>query len=68
MINNIKDIRTKKGKTQEELARQLNISLRSYQYIENSKQLPNVLTALKLAKLLNTRAENLYTIEQCDWI
>lgn len=49
--------------TQEELARILNISLRSYQNIENDKQIPNVITTLKLAKLLNTTVENLYILD-----
>ena len=63
LINNIKKIRVENNKTQEELARILNISLRSYQNIENNKQTPNVITALKLAKILNTKVEKLYTIE-----
>lgn len=63
MINNIKKIRIHNNKTQEELARMLDISLRSYQNIENNKQIPNVVTALKLAKILNTIVENLYIID-----
>lgn len=60
LINNIKKIRMENNKTQEELARMLDISLRSYQNIEKNKQIPNVITALKLAKILNTTVENLY--------
>jgi len=63
LINNIKKIRIHNNKTQEELARMLDISLRSYQNIENNKQIPNVVTALKLAKILNTIVENLYIID-----
>lgn len=60
LINNIKKIRIQNNKTQEELARKLDISLRSYQNIENNIQTPSVITALKLAKILNTTVENLY--------
>lgn len=63
MINNIKKIRMQKNKTQEELARMLDISLRSYQNIESNKQIPNVITALKLAKLLNITVEKLYILD-----
>jgi putative transcriptional regulator len=52
-----------KNKTQEELARMLDISLRSYQNIESNKQIPNVITALKLAKLLNITVEKLYILD-----
>lgn len=63
LINNIKKIRIKNNKTQEELARMLDISLRSFQNIENNIQAPNVITALKLAKILNTTVEKLYIID-----
>lgn len=66
LINNIKKIRIQNNKTQEELARMLDISLRSYQNIESNKsnkQIPNVITAIKLAKILNTSVENLYIID-----
>lgn len=63
LINNIKKARIQNNKTQEELARTLGISLRSYQNIENNKQIPSVLTALKLAKILNVTVETLYIID-----
>lgn len=63
LINNIKKIRMQKNKTQEELARMLDISLRSFQNIENNIQTPNVITALKLAKILNVTVEKLYIID-----
>lgn len=59
----IKEIREKKGYTQEDIARKLNISLRHYQLIEKRKVQPNVYIALKLAKLLNANPFDLFPID-----
>lgn len=52
MSTTIKEIRRKKGYSQEFIARKLNISLRHYQKIENGDTIPNVITGLKLALIL----------------
>lgn len=61
--NVIKEIREKKGYTQEDIARLLNISLRHYQLIEKYKVSPNVYIALKLSKLLNVDPFTLFPID-----
>ncbi|MDA8443380.1 MAG: helix-turn-helix transcriptional regulator [Peptococcaceae bacterium] len=60
----IKEARIRKGFSQEYLARQLNISVRTYQKIESTQgYLPNVKTGLKLATLLDTSPYDLWSIE-----
>jgi putative transcriptional regulator len=56
----IKEIRTKKGYTQEALARLLNISLRHYQNIETYKSCPSVTLALKLCDKLNIEPKEIW--------
>jgi len=48
----IKTLRNKKGYTQEHVARLLDITLRHYINIENGKTVPNIVTGLKLAVIL----------------
>lgn len=52
MSTMIKEIRRKKGYSQEFVARKLNISLRHYQKIEKGDTIPNVIIGLKLAQIL----------------
>ena len=49
----IKKTRIKKGYTQEEIARKLDISLRHYQNIEQKKTLPSVVIGLRLSLILD---------------
>lgn len=50
--NNIKHFRVREGLTQEELAKKINTSRQMIGLIENSKTIPSVEIALKLAKVL----------------
>ena len=59
-MSKIKEIRTKKGYTQEDIARKLDVTLRHYQNIETGKTIPNVITGLKMAKLLNINPYELW--------
>lgn len=58
--NRVKYYRIKKKLTQEEVARQLNISLRQFQNIESGKNATNIYTAIKLSKLLGTNVYSLF--------
>jgi|LSQX01.2.fsa_nt_gb putative transcriptional regulator len=49
----LKNRRKELGITQESLARQINITLRNYQQIENGEVLPKVKTALQICNILN---------------
>ena len=59
----IKTVRQAKGLTQEEIARKIDITLRNYQYIEKGTNIPNVITALKICKLLNVSPFQLWEIK-----
>lgn len=56
----IKNTRILRGLTQEEVARQLYISLYYYQKIEKGKSLPNVVLGLQLALLLDANPFELF--------
>lgn len=58
---NLKRIRENTGYTQEDIAKLTGITLRSYIGIENSKHLPNVKTAIKIAKILHSTVEELFS-------
>lgn len=57
---NIKSKRIELNKTQEEIARKIEISLRAYQIIEK-KNTCNVKNAIKIAKELNSTVEELFS-------
>lgn len=52
-MNIIKEERLKKGYTQEQIARLLNITTQTYINIEKGRHTPNVKTGLLLCKLLD---------------
>ena len=56
----LKTTREQKGLTQEELAKQTNISKRAYQYYEDGKREPRASTAKLIAKALNSTVEELF--------
>lgn len=59
-LNTIKFYRMNKNLTQEETARQANISLSYYQKIESGKSVPNVYLAITLSKLFNVPIDVLF--------
>lgn len=63
-MNKIKEIREMQNLTQEEIAREINISLSSMRNIEKNRSIPNVYVAIELAKKLNTKVEELFIIEK----
>lgn len=56
------DLRTKKGLSQSEVAKQAGISTRQYRRVEAGEHLPNVAPAIKIAKILGTTVEKLFPI------
>lgn len=60
--NNIKHFRVREGLTQEELAKKINTSRQMIGLIENSKTIPSVETALKLAEVLKEPIEHLFRL------
>lgn len=61
--NTLKEIRVKKKMTQTEVACKSRISVSTYINIENGKSLPNIKTALLIAKALQCKVEKLFKVE-----
>ncbi|AZV56676.1 helix-turn-helix transcriptional regulator [Clostridium sp. AWRP] len=64
MKNNIKALRKQLGLRQEDVANALNVTRQTINAIENSKYNPTLELAMRLAKLLNTTVDELFTL--CD--
>ena len=54
-------LRTLQGKTQRQLAEYANITTRCYQYVEAGKKKPTIQIALRLAEVLGTTVEKIFT-------
>nr|DAH30466.1 MAG TPA: hypothetical protein [Caudoviricetes sp.] len=59
--NKISEYRIKAGLTQRQLAAQVKITYQSLQRYENGIICPSVITAIDIAKALNTTVEELYS-------
>lgn len=64
MKNKIKELRTKMGLRQEDVANQLNVTRQTIIAVENDKYNPSLDLAMKLARLLNTTVEELFQLEE----
>ena len=62
IYNNLKKVRNLKNLTQIELAKKIGITERHYRRLEKGVLLPNLKTAIKLAKALNTTVEELFPL------
>lgn len=56
----LKNARKKTGLTQAEVAKQAGITTRGYQRYEAGKRVPNAVTAILIAKALNSTVEELF--------
>ena len=61
MRNIIREKRKDKGISQEELAKKCGVSRQTVNAIENNKYDPTLSLAFKLAELLNTTVDNLFS-------
>ena len=66
MKNKVKDERLNQNINQTEFAEKLNVSRQTIHAIETGKYVPTTILALKIAKLLNKRAEDLFILEKGD--
>ena len=66
MINTVKEVRLKKKLTQSELADLVHVSRQTIFSIEINKYTPSVLLAIKLAKVLGRKVEQLFIVEEID--
>jgi putative transcriptional regulator len=61
--NNLKEVRQKKGLTQEELASNVGVSRQTIISIERYRYKPSLELAMKIAKKLNINTEKLFYFE-----
>ncbi len=66
MRNILREERTKNGLTQIQLADLVGVSRQSIIAIETKKYSPTIILALKLAKALNKKVEELFFLENDD--
>ena len=62
MKNRIKELRTKMGLRQEDLAKQLGVTRQTIIAVENDKYNPSLELAMKMSRLLNTTVEELFQL------
>ena len=63
MKNRIRELRKKFGLRQEDIAHELNVTRQTINAIENEKYNPTLELAMRLALLLQTPVEELFTLE-----
>ena len=62
LLNNLEDIRKSEGLTQQELSIAAEVSRQSINAIENGVYIPSTVLALKIAKTLNCKVEDLFKL------
>ena len=67
MNNQIKLARVALGLTQQHLAEQAEVSRQTINAVEAGKYVPSTVLALKLAAILKTPVDQLFSLEEGDW-
>jgi len=67
MKNALKVERAKHNITQADLAEKVRVSRQTINSIEIGKYVPSTLLALKIAKVFNTRVDDIFTLQEEDW-
>ena len=62
LLNNLQEIRKSAGLTQQELSEGANVSRKSINAIENGIYVPSTVLALKIAKTLGCKVEDLFKL------
>ena len=65
IINKVKEKRTEKKLTQEELANKVGVTRRTIISLEKGSYIPSLLLAIDIAQVLNIRIEDLFFKEEC---
>ncbi|SIO13977.1 helix-turn-helix transcriptional regulator [Chitinophaga niabensis] len=68
MKNLIKVERARQNLTQAELAEKVKVARQTIIAIEAGKFLPSTILAFKIAKILNCTADELFELEDLDWL
>jgi putative transcriptional regulator len=66
MTNNLKVLRAIKNISQEELAKQIEVSRQTINAMEKGKYVPSTVLALKLARFFEKYVEEIFTLEVTD--
>ncbi len=64
LLNNLEELRKSAGLTQQELSQHAEVSRKSINAIENGIYIPSTVLALKIAKTLQCKVEDLFTLPQ----
>ncbi|WP_119079920.1 helix-turn-helix transcriptional regulator [Chitinophaga alhagiae] len=67
MKNFIKVERARKNLTQAELAEKVKVARQTIIAIEAGKFVPSTILAFKIARVLDCKADDLFTLEEEDW-
>ena len=62
LLNNLEEHRKSKGLTQQELSIAAEVSRKSINAIENGVYIPSTVLAIKIAKTLNCKVEDLFKL------
>jgi len=62
IINNVSELRQKRGITQEELGKVVNVTRQTIIAIERGNYTPSVLLALKIAHFFETPVDNIFKL------
>ena len=62
LLNNFEELRKKAGLTQQELSEAAEVSRKSINAIENGVYVPSTVLALKIAKTLGCKVEDLFKL------
>jgi len=68
MKNSIKVERAKRDLTQAELAEKVNVTRQTINSIETGKFVPSTLLALKIAAVFQTTVDQVFTLQEKDWL
>ncbi|WP_396146764.1 helix-turn-helix transcriptional regulator [Flavobacterium sp.] len=66
MTNNLKVLRAIKNISQEDLAKQIEVSRQTINAMEKGKYVPSTVLALKLARFFDKPVEDIFTLEATD--
>lgn len=64
MKNKVKELRTSRGMTQEQLAKLANVSSRTIISLEKGQYNPSIMLAYKIAIIFDTTIEDLYRLKE----
>jgi putative transcriptional regulator len=63
VVNRVKELRTTRGWTQEQLAEAVGVSRQSINSIERNRYVPSLLLALTFAKVFGCSTDDIFTVE-----